>query len=614
MFALAFVALAAAIPLRPGAEVNAWQAGAASISVLPTVNGTTNYWTELSEFDASSAGTFVQEFDLGRIPIGNGAADGAHWVRNDIRASVFALRGDNGITVIFLGADLYMLFAADLASYYELVREAVGEEVFATLRFSVSASHNHEGPDTSGLGGINPRYYEYMLGQFAAVTLEALGKMEPVTLTVADSVWRFGQGDNRDPRVVDPTLNVLQARSVATGAVVATMVQWAFHPEIIAFFSPTVPDNECVAVGLAAPCNGRGRTLTGDFPYYAKSYIQREVGGEVVYISGALGVQIGPNQNAITPAQVWEVSEDYPITGDGSVAPANATLVPKNFRQALLIGRELAFQALRSLSSARASPVAFGSITYKLEKPYLRLSNLLFRAGLSPGYVLDRPLVLGYNMREMFICTPGVPASDQTCVSDNFETIVIGGYNAPVRKGSFAKSEVGLIEIGDIKMLSIPGELSPELAHGLPTDFDTAAISKYYLRSEYHTLGADYALEGVAKDMMKCKYCWMFGLTHDAGGYILPISDFRISCFGDSGVCDPAGYIAGTTCKEAFDAGVVEGPVFNNCMLGQISQWQSHYEEILSSSWDAAGEWIKIVAQLTGNPPSGRFTKTDWTQ
>jgi len=47
--------------------------------------------------------------------------------------------------VLFVSVEVYLLFAPDLEVYYELVRQAVGEEVFASLRFFVHGQHNHEG-------------------------------------------------------------------------------------------------------------------------------------------------------------------------------------------------------------------------------------------------------------------------------------------------------------------------------------------------------------------------------------------------------------------------------------------------------------------------------------
>ena len=98
-----------------------------------------------------------------------------------------ALRDTGNTTLILLSADLYMLFANDLAVYHNLLRAAVGEAAYAQFRFVLASTHNHhvryaplahprarappltdtpvaggaiQGPDTSGLSGLNRDWYE----------------------------------------------------------------------------------------------------------------------------------------------------------------------------------------------------------------------------------------------------------------------------------------------------------------------------------------------------------------------------------------------------------------------------------------------------------------------
>ena len=43
----------------------------------------------------------------------------------------------------------------------------------------------------------------------------------------------------------------------------------------------------------------------------------------------------------------------------------------------------------------------------------------------------------------------------------------------------------------------MPGEFSPELVIGVPTDFDTPeGIAKYFLRPDVHLTGPDFVLPG----------------------------------------------------------------------------------------------------------------------
>src|SRR5690606_24712984 len=86
-----------------------WYVGAASSTILPTINGKTDYVQPISEFDATSPGTLTPKFDVGKINVGNGGSD-AKWVRDDLRATVVCIKTDPEKTLVILSADLYMLF------------------------------------------------------------------------------------------------------------------------------------------------------------------------------------------------------------------------------------------------------------------------------------------------------------------------------------------------------------------------------------------------------------------------------------------------------------------------------------------------------------------------
>eukprot|EP00004_Rigifila_ramosa_P027445 TRINITY_DN895_c0_g1_i1.p1 TRINITY_DN895_c0_g1~~TRINITY_DN895_c0_g1_i1.p1 ORF type:complete len:626 (-),score=116.65 TRINITY_DN895_c0_g1_i1:24-1901(-) len=599
-----------------GKANNSWLIGTASTSILPTVNNRTDYWVQQDEYDTHSPGTFVLEFDLGRIPVGWGSTD-AHWVRDDVRTTAMALRGTNvDETLLLVSCDVWVLLGNDIEVFKERLAAVIDPVLFSQLRFLTSATHNHFGPDTSGLSVLNRDWFSYMLDKMVLVAVEALASMRPVTLRIATSEWRFGQGDARDPRVADPNMNVIQARDLSSGAVVATIVQYTYHAQITGTgsFQPVGTPEECAALGEPAGCSATGRYLTADYPGHLRNYIRNEVGGETLLYVGAIGVNIGANSNSITPAPVWEVSEDYPISGDGSVAPDGAELLPRTFRYTRLIGRELAYQALRTLSSSGVD-IPPSAIQYSTIEGYTRLTNLLFRIGLAPNPTDETiPVLLGYSLRPLYNCEFGLPPTDETCVSDNYQTIpVFGPITAPVRKGDFARVTLALVRIGPAVMVTVPGDLASEVANGLPSDFDIVPDSKYYLRPDLHAVGANYTLPGVLKDMMECEFCWMLGHTNDYGGYIFPISDWRISCQieGDP-VCNPAGYIEGLVCKNVIDSGIEEGR--EACLLGQLSGVEGHGEETFSGGWDLAADLLTYLGRLLGNAPRGRYTKPDWTQ
>jgi hypothetical protein len=149
-----------------------------------------------------------------------------------------------------------------------------------------------------------------MLNRLVGATVTALQSLRPAVLRVADRPWSFGLGDVRDPRVVDPRLTVLQARDARTDDVIATVVQWAFHPEVTLGFRPTVPAADCELLGQAPGCSAQGRYISADIVGHLYATLRaKQGGGQVLFLNGAIGVQVGPH------GPVWEVSPEFPITG-----------------------------------------------------------------------------------------------------------------------------------------------------------------------------------------------------------------------------------------------------------------------------------------------------------
>ncbi|TPW12937.1 MAG: Uncharacterized protein FD127_2337 [Acidimicrobiaceae bacterium] len=102
-------------PTEPGASpaVAGFMAGAASRSVLPTVDGERAYLAEApgwEELDADDPGVFVPQWDQGRVDVGNGSEDGS-WVHDDLRTSALALSNGSELLVM-ASVDVYMIFAS----------------------------------------------------------------------------------------------------------------------------------------------------------------------------------------------------------------------------------------------------------------------------------------------------------------------------------------------------------------------------------------------------------------------------------------------------------------------------------------------------------------------
>jgi hypothetical protein len=234
-------------------------------------------------------------------------------------------------------------------------------------------------------------------------------------------------------------------------------------------------------------------------------------------------------------------------------------------------------------------------------------------------------------MRELYICDGNSNPSDATCVSDHFETDFVQ------RKGNWAKLVTRHVKIGGLlQMLTIPGELSPENAVGLPRDFDSgaSAIGTYYRNPDQHNPGADYMVApGVLETMLNCSSatpCMFVGLGGDEMGYMVPYDDFRIGCTGDAADCLADFEKGAMTYKDSMSAEACEkivqdenasreilvsqhgqdtaDRVIRTCKYGQTgSNHGEHYEETVAGSWEIVPTYFKSVSTLLDVPVEGRF-------
>lgn len=364
--------------------------------------------------------------------------------------------------------------------------------------------------------------------------------------------------------------------------------------------------------------------MTGDYPGIFRRVLQ-EIGGseQVLYFNGAIGVQVG------NWGEVWEITEEHPI-GDGKAPPDGATIVPSNFRCAYLIGEQL---AIAVKNAATPYTISDGSIDFRSTTFFSRFTHPVFRIGLCPSNEDEEvPVLIGYNMRELYTCEDGENPTEETCISDKHRCTII----PPMRVGDFAKGTVHYLKIGNVQIISIPGELAPEFAVGVPQDFDTPeGTAKYFERPDLHPVEEEYELIGTLSAMMGCSdvnMCMFLGLTEDEIGYMFPICDWRLNCLSvaeaeeceedyEKGAMTYVDSMSGETCNKIIqDVAVAEKEytdlygeetaerVIGTCLRGQISyEDHEHYEETNSGSWTAAEDYITHVAYLLNTYPHGRY-------
>ena len=614
-------------PTQQSASLHAQSvlAGAAHESIVPTVGGERAFlskavgWPSAESLDPINPGVFVPAWDQGTIDVGNGLPDSA-WVHDDLQVTALALqRGEERVLIVT--TDTYMHFATDADEVAKVARASLPAE-WSTAAVEVVATHNHHGPDTAF--SVNKEWYQLLADQAAVAATRAVDRLEPVTLRVATGEHRFGVNDVRDPVILDTRLNVLALDALDNGDAVATVVQWASHPETTLNWVPPLAQDElnkaCAAKNWQGEdCTPEGRYLTADYPGVLRERLASSRGGEVMYLNGALGSQVGPGD-----APVWTVDADHPV-GDGWTPPEGAApvsgcaesvdLTCRSFAKTEAIGTQLALAVRQLLTTA--SEVEVEGLRFRQEEFFVQLTNLGFRVLIS-----DR--TLGWQEPQVYTCQG--PPSPSACSLDGGEResdpVVTPLADSEISVGDFVKTRLGHLDLGPVGMLFLPGELPPELVVGLPADFDSHP-ERYYRDPDEHAVGADYQFPGYLLSLVDEEVTFTVGLGGDELGYFVPVADYRLKCVD-------LALPAGSSCADLASAGEIDGPdwlagsrclapqlpepgsaVAAICRYGQalgreLGEPSGHYEETNSAGWTMVDDLWAAATRLFGSAGSGR--------
>lgn len=355
-----------------------------------------------------------------------GGGRAANGVSNDVEARAIAfLQGDT--TVVILVVDCVGLLSVD----QDKIRNHPSLAGLAIDHVLISATHAHDAPDTMGLWGPTvtatgrqPFVLERMYEQAAAAVKDAVTSAQPAQMVIAstklindpaDPMSRTDDfnKDVRDPVIFDPTLTI--ARFVKVGApteTIGTLVNWADHPEV-ANFDDTQPAR-----------------ITAHYPHYLREKIEQGVmpaetkytenaldglGGTTVFVQGALGGQIGS------------------IRGTHPPGPGGVPVTEESEAMEQAIGTNAAALALKALIASGES-VSDLPLSMKSAQFHARIENTFLHVALLVGLIADEP-TYGY---------------------DPDEAIDDGNY-------PWLRLRSTYVQIGPLGLVSVPGELHPEL-------------------------------------------------------------------------------------------------------------------------------------------------------
>lgn len=605
-------------------------AGAASRSMLPTVNGGRDYlndapgWPAPGATDPNNPGVFVASWDQGQVDVGNGRSDSA-WVHDDLRTTALAMSRGNE-QVILVMADAYSFFSSDIAAIVERIRTRL-PATWQEAPILVSATHNHHGPDSAF--SINDDWFSLLADEIAFAAEDAVAAMQPANMVTASGVHGYGVSDQRDPNIPDERLKILAVDATEDGSAIATMVQWSSHPESTLGFRPPAEaaglDAACATKGwTGGNCTAEGRYLTADYPGVLRERLTASRGGEVLYFNGPLGTQIGPGASP-----TWVVDEEHPV-GDGHSVPAGAVPLStcdrsdpylcRSFAKTESIGTELA-NAVTTLL-AQAGPVEVAQLTVHVEPFFTRLTNIGFRLLIAEGDI-------GWQETELFNCQ-GTPLSADNCTSTGQELVddpwITPVLGSQITRGDVLRTELAHLDFGDVGILWMPGELPPELVYGLPADFNTAAPEKYYEQPHLHAVGNAYKLPGHLLSLVEESTTLAVGLGGDQVGYYVPVDEYRLRCLdlvmpagascadlAQRGVIEDPQWIGGRTCKTITDDssallafGADADAVAAICRYGQglgreLGEPEDHYEETNAAGWDLIDDLWAAAQRMFGS-------------
>jgi hypothetical protein len=411
---------------------------------------------------------------------GFGQGRAANSVHDPIEARVLYLAsGETSVAIVTL--DVVGWFFDDTNRVRAAVT-AAGVDVDLVV---VHATHNHEAPDTMGQWGerfgkrgVDNAWRDAIVADAAEAVAEAAASAVPVRMTAgaADVAAPFGgKGsrntvrDSRDPVVIDEQVYAIHLVA-ESGGTVATLVNWGNHPEVL---------------------SGDNTALTSDFVHYLRNGIEDGVpstvagdraglGGTAIFVNASVGGLMTPLGITVTD---WD-GVDH--SGD-------------TFEKAKALGDVVAGVALDAVLAGGA--VDAPTLAFKAEGLNIPVQNVGFQALFLTG-VFEREL-LGYD--------PDQPLSDS---------------NVPL-----IRTEMDLIELGPVRILTVPGELFPELAIG---GYDGSRVhsDEVALVDPGNEVPPNLAAAPAGpyiKDRMGAEFNLIMGLGNDEIGYLVPPYDYVLS-------------------------------------------------------------------------------------
>jgi hypothetical protein len=432
---------------------------------------------------------------------GNGVFD-ARWMAgfgtgrpmNGVRGPSEGLRGEgDGLEgraiVLRKGETSVAIVALDTIGWFNddvvAVREALAADGVDVDHLVVHAIHDHEGLDTMGIWGerefergYQDDFQQQLRAQVEQLVVDALADARPVDHVVIGSTpvsgynQEFGAanvvGDLRDPYIVDEDLGAL-AFYGTDGSILASMVNFAQHPESMSDVRPFVSGDYVHALRLTVESGSQwqGSSTEG-------------IGGTCIFLNGALGGMMSPLHLTVhdPDGNAWRDSGYEKGDADGQ-----------------LLG-EMALDALAHGETVTDLDLAFWTKSFDLP-----IDNIAFQAMFNMGVLY----------RDTFNWDSSQPITEE---------------NTP-----WLRTELDVVQLGPLQMLTIPGEPLPELAIGGydGSNIHSPGIDIFEADNPNPPDLANAPAGPYWKDEFRSEHRWIVGLGNDELGYIVPAYNFVVS-------------------------------------------------------------------------------------
>ncbi len=269
----------------------------------------------------------------------------------------------------------------------------------------ISATHNHEGPDTLGMWGSTPftsgqdeAYLKSLQKSLVQVIKDAERHCQQVTAEFGLVHAPELLNDSRLPLVIHDELVAIQFTRVGTRKPHGLLLRWNCHPETL---------------------GSKNTSMSSDFVASTVAALSEKYQCPVAYFTGTVG-------GLLSSLKVPIKDEHGTILKDGTFAKTEA------------YGRMVARTAEQALKQAR--PIRLEPFTIQRKQILVPIDNRVFQLGWSVG-VLKRPIYIW----------EGSPDTAKPKPAQNLE------------KRTAIRTEVAHLQLGELDLAIIPGEIYSEL-------------------------------------------------------------------------------------------------------------------------------------------------------